>query len=230
MKKLFFAFIVLSLVSCKKDKPDPILCDMTIGEDYIVFEAEATTSELGDWEIIDSTDNRYRDEDSIAPINGTHLEYAGVNSYNEPVWPLEYTFIAPKTATYRLTMRLYQRLEGEESDKCNDVYIKMAGNFTSGNDVYSTDELKGDMKFFGRGIDQWGCSYFGDLNNQVQGKVLYNLIEGEEYTFTMSGRSERTNIDYILFFDNELGITVKSNQDLAEKNDEKYRPDWSCNE
>lgn len=217
-----------SLVSCSDDG-DIKKCDITIGDDYIAFEAEATTSPLGEWEVVRPSDSRYRSEDAVLPINGTHLEYSGENSYNEPTSPLAYTFIAPKTATYRLAMRLYQRLEGEESDKCNDVFIRMEGDFTSGNDSYTTEDLKSELKFFGRGIDQWGCSYNGDGgSNEAKAPVLYQLKEGEQYTFTMSARSERANIDYILLFDNTLEMKIQSNKDLAELNDEKYRPDWSC--
>lgn len=233
---LFIAVLLLS-IACSKEDGDLNLkdidkdCGITIGEDYIAIEAEATNSSLGDWQVVKSGDDRYRVQDAVAPINGTQLEFTGANSYQNPVSPLQYAFTAPKTVTYRLAMRLYQRLEGEEDDKCNDVYIKMEGDFDSGNSSYTTEDLKGELKFFGRGVDQWGCSYNGDGgSNHAKAAVLYNLKEGKTYTFTMSGRSTRTNIDYILFFDNSLGLKVQAHKDLAEHNDVKFQPNWSCSQ
>jgi len=128
-------------------------------------------------------------------------------------------------------MRLYQRLEGEEDDKCNDVYIRMEGDFTSGNDKHTTKDLKGDLKFFGRGFDKWGCSYNGDGgSNHAKAPVLYKMKEGETYTFIMSGRSTRTKIDYILFFENSLGLKVQAHKDLAEHNNVKFLPNWVCSQ
>ena len=169
----------------------------------------------------------------IRSINETHLEFTGNNEASGPATsPLDYVFTAPSTGEYKLLMRLYQRLEGAESDRSNDVYIRMAGNFTSATDKYITADLQTDMKFFGRGIDQWGGVYSGE-GGQANNKsaVLYNLIEGEEYTFTMSGRSQRANIDYILLYDtNDISITTGANRDIAELNDPQYRPDWDCNQ
>ena len=126
---------------------------------------------------------------------------------------------------------MYQRLEGAESDKSNDVYVRLDGNFTSGTDKYTTEDLEVDMKFFGRGIDRWGGIYSGEGGvADNKGDILYNLIAGEEYTLTMSGRSQRANIDYILLYDtNDTSIRTGANRDIAEENDAQFRPDWDCN-
>jgi hypothetical protein len=197
---------------------------MTIGPNYIVFEAEATESPLGKWQIIKPGDARYKNSSSVAPINNTHLEFTG-NDYNSgpATSPLEYRFECPKTGTYRLGGRLYQRLEGQPEDKCNDVYIRMAGNFTSANSI-PTSVLKTNQKFFGRGVDKWGALYSIDTHDYGQAPVLYNLTEGEIYTFTVSGRAQRTNVDYWILYDNSISYTLGAHKDIAALNDKKYLP------
>lgn len=220
--------VCLALVLLNNANAQEVLkdtCKVTIGENFIVFDAEATESPLDKWELITEEDDRYYDNDPIKPLSGTHLEFTG-NDHNSgpPTSPLKYKFIAPKTGTYRLTMRMYQRLDGQPEDKCNDVYIRMTGNFTSGNSSYTTADLKSNMKFWGRGINKWGNILNGENSSHVKQAVMYNLIEGEEYSFFMSGRAQRTNIDYILFFETSLGLSVQYNVDLASTTDEKYHP------
>ena len=162
---------------------------MTIGPNYIAFEAEATKSPLGKWEIVKPGDSRYLDKKLVPPIGETHLEFTGNNpSVGEPNSPLEYKFICPKTGTYRLGARLYQRLMGQPEDKCNDVYVRMAGDFTTANNI-PTYELKQNLKFFGRGVDKWGALYSLESHNFGQHPAIYNLKEGELYTLTVSGLS-----------------------------------------
>ncbi|MEX0982589.1 MAG: hypothetical protein WD577_14640 [Bacteroidales bacterium] len=162
MKKisLLIWLFLLSLISVSAQTFTPAE-GMLIGPNFIVWEAEATESPLGYWEIIDENDPRYQNLDSnkLDPILGTHLEFTG-NDHNSgpPISPLEYIFVAPITGTYRLGARMFQRLEGLPSDKCNDVYIKMAGNFTSGNNV-DKQYLTKFVKFYGRGVNQWGALY-----------------------------------------------------------------------
>ena len=215
------------------DTESVLSCLKTLGTNYVVFDAEATESPLDQWKLITKGDSDYLDKESLGPINETHLEFTGNNQGSGPATsPLDYVFTAPSSGEYKLLMRLYQRLEGAEEDKSNDVYIKMAGNFTSATDKYTTEDLQTDLKFFGRGVDQWGAVYSGD-GGEAHNKsaVLYNLIEGEEYTFTMSGRSQKANIDYILLYDTkDISITTGANKDLAELNDAQFRPDWDCNQ
>lgn len=215
------------------EDPEVVInCLKTLGTDYVVFDAEATNSPLAEWTLITKGDSDYLDKESLGPINETHLEFTGNNQASgPPTSPLDYVFTAPSTGEYKLLMRLYQRLGDEEEDKSNDVYIRMAGNFTSATDSYTTEDLEIDLKFFGRGVDQWGGAYSGD-GGEAENKsaILYNLIEGESYTFTMSGRSQKTNIDYILLYNTkDISITTGANKDIAELNDARYRPDWDCN-
>lgn len=197
---------------------------MTIGPNYIVFEAEATESPLGKWQKITPQDSRYHNSSSVAPINNTHLEFTG-NNHNSgpPTSPLTYEFKCPKTGTYRLGGRLYQRLQGQPDDKCNDVYIKMTGNFTSANNIPAS-VLKRNEKFYGRGVNKWGALHTIDTHQYGKQPVLYNLIEGEIYTFTVSGRAQRTNVDYWILYESSLSFTLKSNNDIAVSNNPKYRP------
>jgi len=223
----------LTFLSCgDDDDSDPQTgCQTTVGEGFVVFEAEATQSDLGNWEIIKEGDERYWSGDAIKPINGTHLEFTGNNIASGPAdSPLEYTFKAPSSGKYRLAMRLFQRLEeGAEEDKSNDVYIRMAGDFTSATDDYTTEDLKKDLKFFGRGVNSWGACISGDGGSKhKKSAILYNLDEGKEYTFTMSGRSKNANIDYIIFFETSLDLKARGNLDLAEANNEQFRPDFDC--
>lgn len=197
-----------------------------IGENFVAFEAEETTSDLGLWKIIKPDNPNYFNPGPVAPVNDTHMEFTG-NTHNGGAAksPLEYKFICPKTGTYRVVMRMWQRLEGQPNDKCNDVYVKMAGDFTSASGKYTTTELKNNLKYYGRGTTTWGvCSGGESPSTHVKSNVQYNLIEGKEYTFTMSGRSQRTNIDYILFYDITIPMVVQSYKDLAEFNDPKFRP------
>jgi len=203
--------------------------DIKYGPDYFVFEAEDTDSPLDLWVLREPGDPLYYvgTGNEIEAINQTYIEFTGNNlNGGSPKSPLTYTFTCPKTATYRILMRMYQPLAPNEAgDKRNDVWIKLAGNYTSAN-VYPQSILESDHKFWGRGVRKWGTCY--NLEAHVNGvktqrAVLYNLIEGEQYTFTMSGRAQGCSIDYILFYENSLGLVV-NNQDLAANNDPKYRP------
>lgn len=199
----------------------------TIGKNFIAIEAENTTSELGLWKIITPTDSTYFSlEGEVAPVNETHLEFTG-NDHNggEANSPLEYRFTCPKKGEYRMVIRMHQRLLGLADDKCNDVYVRLAGDFTSSSENYTTEDLKKDMKFYGRGTDTWGVCYKGEGGEYHKREaIMYNLKKGKQYVFTMSGRAQRTNIDYILFYETSIPLTVKSFVDLATNKDEKYRP------
>lgn len=204
-----------------------LLFSQKIAENYIVFEAENTTSNLGEWKLITSLDSGYfNPEGGMPPINGTYLEFTGNTvGGGQASSPLVYTFVCPKTGVYQCAMRMHQRLMGNKDDKCNDVYVKLEGNYTSGNDQFTLEHLQNNTKFYGRGIATWGTAHSGEggVNHKI-GKMLYKLIQGEEYRFTMSGRSKNTQIDYILFFETSLAIIAASHKDLASSNEPKYLP------
>lgn len=225
MKKQFLLSLImlsaLSLVIIEN------LEAQTIGKNFIAIEAENTESNLDLWKIVTPSDGTYFNPDGeLAPINETYLEFTG-NDHNggDPASPLKYKFTCPKTGEYRLAMRMYQRLLGLPEDKCNDVWVRMEGDFSSASKFYTTEDLKKDMKFYGRGTDNWGVCYKGEGGEHHKREaVMYKLKKGEDYVFTMSGRAQRTNIDYILFYETSIPMIVKSFVDLAASNDDKYRP------
>ncbi len=199
------------------------------GDNFIVFEPQITTSDLGLWKKRVPEDSKYHVGTGIEAINRNYLEFTGNNlNSGPPTSPLEYNFKCPKSGKYRLVMRMYQPLaEGEAGDKRNDVWIKLAGDFTTAC-VYPTEELKKNHKFWGRGVRKWGSTY--NLEGHVNGvkklaKVVYNLKEGEIYTFTMSGRAQGCSLDYILLYEESLNFNIVQHTDLAEELPELYRPD-----
>ena len=58
-------------------------------------------------------------------------------------------------------------------------------------------------------VRTWGCAHSleGHVNNiKTLDKVVYNLIAGEIYTFTIAGRAQGCSIDYMLFYEESLGL------------------------
>lgn len=191
-----------------------------MGLTTLVFEAEDTNNGLDSWIIRTPEDPLYLAKydptifpDSPPVYNDKYLEYTGQFA-DKTRGNLTYTFTAPKTATYQMAMRLHSPiLESDKADKKNDVFIKMEGNFTSGMQTITTEELGTLHKFFGRGKRRWGAGNF--LEHKGLNPPLYNLIKGEEYTFTMNGRSPGTSIDYIAFFEPTALPGAIRNNDLA---------------
>ncbi|WP_157961145.1 hypothetical protein [Lutibacter citreus] len=199
------------------------------GPDFIVFEPEITKSDLGLWVKRTPEDSKYYKSEDIEAINKTYLEFTGNNlNGGNAKSPLTYTFTAPKTAKFRIVMRMYQPLlDGEAGDKRNDIWIKLAGDFTSAC-IYPTEDLKTNHKFWGRGVRKWGSLH--NLEGHVNGvkklaKVVYNLKEGKTYTLTISGRAQGCSIDYILLYDQNLGFNIVNHTDLAKELIELYRPE-----
>ncbi|GAB1856093.1 hypothetical protein MHTCC0001_09280 [Flavobacteriaceae bacterium MHTCC 0001] len=203
--------------------------ETTVCGDFIAIEADATNSPLGAWVVRKPGDEGYDAiAGSIDPINNTYLEYTGGNVTGLQVAPgtdaLVYKFTPQTSGNYRLTGRMAQRLTFNGSvakwDQCNDIYVKMEGDFTSGNNT-PMDILTNWGKFYGRGKDKWGAFIQGDVNH-TKYKFVYNLKAGIEYTLSVSGRSQRACIDYFLL--SKSNLSIAEDKDLAEYNDEKYRP------
>jgi hypothetical protein len=161
------------------------------------MEADSTISPLGLWKLISDGDENYIENAS----GGAQLEYNGNAAAGGPAGtPLEYTFICPKDGVYRLTIRCRKRLDGEKNDKCNDGYVRMTGNFQSNNDIPVAD-LQKDEKFFGGNSMDWGWANLLDWKGHIKKGAEYKMKKGEIYTLTISGRSQRWNMDYIVLFD-----------------------------
>lgn len=157
----------------------------------LIIEMESTDSPLGLW--IEKTD--------VPGYTGTcHFEFTGNNpSSGPPNSPLSYTFKINMTGNYHLNLRARKRLEGQPADRCNDCYVKMEGDFTSGNPAYPTSTLTQNTKLYGGAANGWGWATNLDGNGAHNtDAAIYNLKAGETYTLTISGRSQRFNLDRIV--------------------------------
>ncbi|MBB6430823.1 PEP-CTERM sorting domain-containing protein [Algisphaera agarilytica] len=168
----------------------------------VVMEMESTESPLGQWGFIG------HDADSTYPTGalGTgHLEYQGPNSYGSPGSRLQYQFKINQSGNYTLWFRAHKRLLGNEPDKNNDAYVKLEGDFTSGNPEVPTWPLKRDTKLYGGKEDGWGLASRLDGNGVHHKAPIYNLTAGEIYTMSISGRSNRFNVDRIILTHEDTG-------------------------
>ena len=203
MKNSIFLLLGTALLlSCSKTKNAN---EIVLPEGVVFMEAEATLSPLENWKLIQEGDTNY-----VANATGkAHLEF-GANTINggKPNSPLEYKFTVPADGTYRLLVQCRKRLEGMTSDKCNDGWVKLLGNYESGNEI-PVEDLQSEEKFFGGEAMSWGWAETVDWQGHIKKPLLYKLKTGEEYTLVISGRSIRWNIDNIMFVDTEK-VTLDS--------------------
>lgn len=173
-------------------------------EDYIFFEAESTPSNLGEWKRIQMGDANYVDDAS----GWGYLEFQGNEpGTGEPNSPLTYTFKAPKDGNFRLLMMASKRLEGVRGDMCNDAYVKMEGDFESATNL-TKEDLGEYIKYFQEGSTKipersWNWGIRAEKGNHVFFNLIYNLKNGEEYTLTLAGRSQRFSVDYFVLYDSD---------------------------
>jgi hypothetical protein len=158
------------------------------------METERTTSALGRWNEINPGEANY-----VSGATGDgHLEFTGNTvSGGNANSPLNYTFRINSGGVYRLYIRARKRLDGQASDLCNDGYLRMTGNYTSGGTV-SLSLLQNNTKFFGGNENNWGWAAQLDDANDVKWSAEYNFTAGQSYTLVMSGRSLRWNVDRIV--------------------------------
>ncbi|MDC0584357.1 Ig-like domain-containing protein [Bacteroidales bacterium] len=199
--------------------------DYEVGDDYICFEAEWTKSPLQKWVLRQAGYSDYVNASSgVNPINNTYLEYTGGtedgNASGQDI--LVYKFKPKTSGKYWLTGRMAQNQNGAAWDKCNDIYVKMEGNFTSGNTT-PLNILTSWTKLYGRGLEDWGAFVQMDVNH-TKYKAAYNLEAGVEYTLSVSGRATRTCIDYYLFYKDGAAVQVAEKLDLATHAPEYMRP------
>ncbi len=205
--------------------------EVTVAYDFIAFEAESSTSlRTENWVVRTPDDPMYAAIDGeVDPVNETYLEYVAGSTSGLGVTKgqdmLQYKFTPKSTGVYKLTGRMAQRLTQPSSvapgDQCNDIHIKMEGDFTSGNPALTTIQLENWQKFYGRGKDKWGSFCKVDINHDLN-NVAYQLEEGKEYVFSISARSKGVCIDYFLL--SRANITFGENIDLAAVNDARLRP------
>jgi len=166
----------------------------------VVMETEFTKSNLGLW--IEKTD--------VSGYSGSgHLEFTGNSQVSgPPVSPITYVFKINQGGQYRLLIKGRKRLDGAESDKSNDCYVKMAGDFdesSNANDVHNGHALKKDLtrnvKFFGGNANGWGWAKQLDLGGHDNKRAaVYTFKSGKNYQLTIHGRSKNFNIDKIVLY------------------------------
>lgn len=155
----------------------------------LIIEAESTVSSKGRWE----------KKTTIEGYTGQcHLEFTGNQPASGPATsPLKYQFTVDRDGVYRLLIRAHKRLEGESSDRCNDCYVRLDGDFESGGPV-PLEMLETDTKLYGGSAEGWGWTEKLDRDHK-KFAPLYKLKAGEKYTLVISGRSQRFNMDRIVF-------------------------------
>ena len=161
----------------------------------VMMEAENTPSPLDLW--VNST--------FFPAFSGTgHIEFTGnvASGTGTPKSPLIYKFKINTAGNYALIIRGRSRLlEGEPNDIANDAWVRLEGDYTVGaGGPPDISWLNQDTKMFvGRGGNgDWGWASKFDINH-VQPTAIYNFKAGQTYTLYMSGRSQRFNVDRILF-------------------------------
>ncbi|MFN3166712.1 MAG: hypothetical protein ACE37H_06570 [Phycisphaeraceae bacterium] len=182
----------------------------------VVIEAESTASKPGKW--TGKTD--------IEGYTGKgHIEYTG----NKPAGgqadsPMVYYFKINKAGTYRLHLRAHKRLEGEASDKCNDAYVRVVGDYGATdkagdkhNDDARLEDLKKDTKCFGGLAKGWGWAETLDLGGHQNKRMpRYVFKAGETYALVISGRSQRFNIDRVVFCHESVDVKRAKDPERAE--------------
>ena len=165
------------------------------------------------WRIVKKGDKNY-----VKGASGkTYLEFMGNKPITgKPNSPLQYEFIAPKTGNFKLMLMSSKRLEGVKSDWCNDAFVKLSGNFESANSITKKD-LEENIKILQDGNDEtseleWHWASTAEKDRHVYNEFIYKLKKGEKYTLTLSGRSMRFSVDYLVFYD----ISKFSNESALE--------------
>jgi hypothetical protein len=183
MKKVIMSVVVLSSLCCFGAQT------FNAKNGLLVMEAESTSSSLGKWKKMKSIDG-YTGE--------CHLEFTGNKPTNGPATsPLKYYFTVDKDGVYKLMIRAHKRLDGARHDLCNDCYVVLDGAFKSGGKA-PLEMLKENTKLYGGSDKGWGWTAQLDKNHK-KFPPLYELKKGEKYKLTISGRSQRFNMDRIIF-------------------------------
>jgi hypothetical protein len=211
---LFFMILAIELVAQYPDlnrtagrivlpvgKVIPTREKTSTGKGWIVIEAESTKSDLGEWKKIGAGERNYVENAS----GNVHLEFlGGTQAGSDPASPLEYAFEVPENGNYGLIMQTSKRLEGARGDLCNDVWVKMSGDFESATNLETTI-LKDYLKYFQEGSvktpeKSWHWAWRAEKGKHVFYNLVYKLKKGERYILTLAGRSQRFSIDYMVLF------------------------------
>lgn len=182
----------------------------------VVIEAESSSSKPGKW--AGKTD--------LEGFTGKgYIEYTGNKPAGGPIGStLVYFFKIEKAGAYTLHLRAHKRLEGEESDKCNDAYVRVEGKYSASedagdkhNDNARLETLRKDTKLYGGSAKGWGWAETLDLgghNNKRKPRYIFKA--GQTYALGVSGRSQRFNIDRIVFRHESVELAKAKDPELPE--------------
>lgn len=189
----------------------------------VVIEAESTTSPPGKWE----------GKQEVQGFTGKgHIEFTGNAPAGGPAnSPLAYVFRIDKPGSYTLHLRCHKRLEGEKKDKCNDAYVRVLGEYDASPDAEdknkadaTLDILRQDTKLFGGSQEGWGWAETLDLGNHNFRVPKYVFKKGGRYALVITGRSQRFNIDRIVFRHESVAKKKMMDPDLEESAREGQAP------
>jgi hypothetical protein len=217
----YFIYLVISVLvyscSVQKTKNNSFFLDKVSNSDVIFMEAEETTSNLQKWTTVKKGDKNY-----VSGSSGeTYLEFMGNKAITgKPNSPLEYTFTAPKSGSFKLMLMSNKRLEGVKSDWCNDAFVRLSGEFQSAN-TFTKEALEKDIKILQDGNDEteeleWHWASTAEKDRHVYNDFVYQLKKGETYTLSLSGRSKRFSIDYIVLY-NTAKFSLKKAKQIFKK-------------
>ncbi|MBX2825670.1 MAG: hypothetical protein KTR33_13125 [Gammaproteobacteria bacterium] len=177
------------------------MADFKAKDGLLIMEAESHSGGKGDWD----------KETFVEGYTGKcHYEFTG-NSImgGQPSSDLKYKFTVDKDGIYHLWIRAHKRLVGDDGKKarhdlCNDCWVRMKGDFESGNDT-PLETLESDTKLYvhGKSAETWDWTHRLDYKHPETGKhtyssPVYRFKAGEKYTLYISGRSQRFNMDRIV--------------------------------
>ncbi len=164
---------------------------------YVLMEMENTETDHSQCWTVETQKN---------PEGGKALRQAKCNNpgTGSAKNPLKYSFKINTGGVYTLYMKMWKDFARtkSESDKSNDVYVRVAGDFTTGGSA-STGILKGDNKYFGGSPNSyaWNNGMLDVSHKKMEAK--YTFKSGETYDLFISARAQDVVIDRILFATSE---------------------------
>ncbi len=163
---------------------------------YVVMEMENTETDHSECWTVETGKN---------PEGGKALRQAKCNDMNTgPAKnPLKYTFKINTGGVYTLYTKIWKDHGSNPPDKSNDVYVRVAGDFTGVEGGASTAALKADTKHYGGASNEyvWTSGMLDYDHKKWQNK--YDFKSGEQYDLFISARAKNAVVDRILFATDE---------------------------
>ncbi len=126
--------------------------------------------------------------------------------------PLVYKFKINNGGLYNISVRCARQAQGERNDVSNDCYIRVEGDYGTGNNVGENhgddaplSAMQTDHKYYISSSEKdmtftWSYGSRLDLEGPRNKRVaIYNFKAGETYKLVVSGRSKFFKIDRIVF-------------------------------